>query len=114
MKEDSRVARESENACFETGIKMGALYHQFIGTPFSSDSVGSLETSIEDSIGSQRYASEVNVEIRNVDYNRFGYAELQGNMLDIELVVEYGDTRVEASMSEEDGYPMMRIDSVTP
>ena len=25
-----------ERACFEAGIKMGTIYHQFVGTPFTS------------------------------------------------------------------------------
>jgi len=104
--------RDGERACFETGIKLGALYHQFIGTPVSEESAGSLEEAIEGAIGSQRYVSEVDVSIEGIEHNRYGYDELAGTMLDVNLVVEYEDVVVEASMVEEDGYPSMRIDEV--
>lgn len=101
-----------EEACFEAGIKLGALYHQFIGTPVSEESVGSLETAVEEAVESQRYVVEASVSIDDVEHNRFGYDELEGTMLDVEVVVEKDGVAVEASMDEEDGYPMMRIDGV--
>lgn len=105
--------RRDCEACFEAGIKLGALYHQFTGTPISETSVKSLETAIEEAVGNQRYVEDVGVEIDEVETNRFGYSELEGEMVDVDLVVEKGDVVVEASMSEENGYPMMRVDEVT-
>ncbi|XGI83240.1 dihydroneopterin aldolase family protein [Halorutilales archaeon Cl-col2-1] len=99
-------------ACFEAGIKLGALYHQFTGTPISGESAESLETAIEEAVGNQRYVEEVGVEISGIEPNRFGYSELEGEMVDVSLVVEKEGVVVEASMSEEDGYPMMRVDEV--
>ncbi|MDY7082197.1 MAG: dihydroneopterin aldolase family protein [Halobacteria archaeon] len=103
---------DSEEACFEAGIKLGALYHQFIGTPISESSVENLEIAIEESVMNQRYVEGANVEIEGLVLNDFGYDELRGTMLDVELTVENEGATVEASMSEEDGYPMMRIDDV--
>ncbi len=34
---------EAERAAFEAGIKMGTIYHQFVGVPVSSESVETLE-----------------------------------------------------------------------
>lgn len=102
----------SEKACFEAGIKLGALYHQFTGTPLSRNSVGSLEIAIEEAVKSQRYVLDVDVEIGDLELNRFGYTELEGTMMNIDLTVEFDDVIVKASMSEEEGYPMMRIDEV--
>ena len=104
-----RQPREGEKACFEAGIKLGALYHQFTGTALSDDSIESLKTSIEDSVESQRYVTHADVEIEVEEYNRFGYTELEGEMLDVEVTLEYGDTQVEAVIEEQDGYPMMKI-----
>jgi len=101
-----------EEACFEAGIKLGALYHQFVGTPVAKSSVESLETAIREAIESQRYVREASVGITGVEHNRFGYDELEGTMLDVRVVVEYEGVVVEVSMDEEDGYPMMRIDEV--
>ena len=37
-----------ERAIFEGGISMGALFHQFVGTPFNKSTVGSLEKAMEE------------------------------------------------------------------
>lgn len=103
------AARE---ACFEAGIKLGALYHQFVGTPLSEASTKSLERAIEEAAESQRYVREASVSIEGIEYNRFEYDELEGTMLNVCLVVEKDGVVVEASMDEEDGYPMMRVDNV--
>ena len=39
-----------EIAAFEAGIKLGALYHQFVGSPVSPKTADSLERAIEESI----------------------------------------------------------------
>ena len=108
----SEDAGPREEACFEAGIKLGALYHQFVGTPVNESSVGSLETAIEEAVGAQRYVREASVSIEGVEHNRFEYDELEGTMLDISLVIEKDGVVVEAGMDEQDGYPMMRVDSV--
>jgi hypothetical protein len=105
------VTREHE-ASFEAGIKLGALYHQFVGTPVSEDSVDSLEDAIHEAVESQRHVVEADVSIEGVEHNRFGYDELTGTMLNVTVVVECEGERVEATLSEEDGYPMMRLDDV--
>lgn len=102
----------AEEACFEAGIKLGALYHQFVGAPISEGSKGSLEGAIEEAVKSQRHVREAQVEISGVEHNRFGYDELEGTMLDVSLVVEHEDVVVEAGIKEKDGYPMMRIEEV--
>lgn len=103
---------DAQRACFETGIKLGALYHQFIGTPISEESVGSLEDAICGAIESQRYVVEADVSIQGVEHNRYGYDELTGTMIDASVVIEYEGVVVEASMAEEDGYPLMCLDEV--
>lgn len=106
------MAGKSEETCFEAGIKLGALYHQFVGTPLSEASAKSLERAIEEAAESQRYVREASVSIEGVEHNRFEYDELEGTMLNVRLVVEKDGVVVEASMDEEDGYPMMRVDNV--
>jgi len=105
-------AGNTEEACFEAGIKLGALYHQFVGTPVTEASVASLKTAIREAVESQRYVREATVSIEGVEHNRYEYDELRGTMLDVRVVLEYEGVVVEASMDEEDGYPMMRIDEV--
>jgi hypothetical protein len=47
------MATDVERACFEAGIKFGALYHQFVGTPVAPDSAASLERAMAAAIENQ-------------------------------------------------------------
>jgi hypothetical protein len=106
---------DSEAACFEAGIKFGALYHQFAGTPVSPESAPSLETAIEESIENQPFAESVSVEIlteelaEEIDH---GYTELTGRFMEVEIVVNHEGVEVVTSMAMEDGYPLMKVESV--
>jgi hypothetical protein len=79
---------EREQAAFEAGIKLGALYHQFIGTPVSPETAPKLEEAIERSIGLQPYVRQVRVRLDRggMQENIFGYSELSGTMLSVDLV----------------------------
>ncbi|RLG22889.1 hypothetical protein DRN72_00520 [Methanosarcinales archaeon] len=104
-----------EVAIFEAGIKLGALYHQFVGTPVSLESAELLERAIERSVLSQPFVKSVHVSI-NKDLikkseNRFGYCELEGKMLQVELFVEVEGETVRALLEvDETGYPLMRLE----
>ena len=105
-------------AVFEAGIKLGALYHQFIGTPVSTETVKVLETAIERSISLQPWVNSVAVEIDRAkvreNENEFRYCELRGEMLDVNVIVLYEEVEVHVRLRyEEDmGYPLMRVEKV--
>jgi len=109
---------ESYIAVFELGIKLGALYHQFIGMPIRVDALDGIERAIEDSISSQPYVSDIIVKIdREVvkkNINKFGYAELGGEMLYARISVEYKGVKAigELSYDKENDYPLMKLVSV--
>ncbi|WP_435344485.1 dihydroneopterin aldolase family protein [Haloarchaeobius sp. HRN-SO-5] len=109
---------ESETACFEAGIKFGTLYHQFAGTPVSPDSATSLERAMAEAIENQPHCVDVSVDILESELESAladqsaDYAELTGRFMEVEMVVEYEGTHVEASMTMEGDYPMMRVDRV--
>tara|TARA_B110000263_G_C15205658_1_gene462762 strand:+ start:504 stop:875 length:372 start_codon:yes stop_codon:yes gene_type:complete len=108
---------ETEIACFESGIKLGSLYHQFIGSPISENNINSLATAIENSIKNQPYCSDVSVIIdeKKVDSSidgMFGYTELKGDMMSVTVGIEYENTKVIAKIREENGYPLMFIESI--
>ena len=50
---------KKEIAAFEAGIKLGALYHQFVGSPVSAKTASSLEKAMQESISLQPYVREV-------------------------------------------------------
>lgn len=91
---------------------MGGLYHQFIGTPISEEDIKDLETTIEKSVSSQRFVEDAEVKIDKISTNRFGYTEIEGNMLNVVLTLTDQNNRVVVSMTEDEGYPMMKIDEV--
>ena len=112
---ESGYNEEVVNAAFELGIKLGALYHQFIGLPFRPEDVEQVEETIIKSIASQPYVSAVDVkldrELIEKRINRYGYVELTGDMIYARVVVVYGDIRAvgEIRYDPDMDYPLMRI-----
>ena len=107
---------DRDNALFEAGIKLGALYHQFTGSPVNLNTVSSLEMAIQESISVQPYVEEISVKIdrdmlRSRLNNEFGYTELQGPMLKVNITVRYGSSKVKVGMEydPELNYPLMKI-----
>ena len=109
---------EAERAAFEAGIKMGTIYHQFVGVPVSVDSVDTLEKAIESGCSVQPFVESVSVSIDRKKLKdkrgQFDYVSLTGEMLSVDLVVVYGGARVEAQMRyvKEMDYPLMFIKRV--
>ena len=56
---------DRERACFETGIKLGALYHILIGIPISSNEsvIKSIEKGIEAAISCQPYVKSIKINL---------------------------------------------------
>ncbi len=102
---------ERDRAIFEAGIKLGALYHQWVGTPISRKSAASIETAIEQAVILQPCVEQVTVRLdRNLmTENIFGYSELSGLMFDVEIITRVGFTYCRAQLVPENGYPLMQI-----
>jgi hypothetical protein len=102
---------DREQAVFEAGIKLGALYHQWVGTPISRESAASVEKAIEKAVILQPFVEEITVQLDRslMTENRFGYSELSGMMFDAEIVTRVGFTYCRARLSMEKGYPLMKI-----
>ena len=102
---------DREQAVFEAGIKLGALYHQWVGTPISRASAASVESAIEKAVILQPCVEEITVRLdRNLmTENRFGYSELSGMMFDVEIITRVGFTYCRAHLAPEKGYPLMKI-----
>ena len=54
---------DSERASFEAGIKMGTIYHQFVGVPLSAENVETLERAIEAGVKVQPFVEDISVRI---------------------------------------------------
>lgn len=110
---------ERDNALFEAGIKLGALYHQFTGSPVNLRNADSLEKAIQESIAVQPFVKEISVLIdreiiRSKLNSEFGYCELEGRMLDVRITVRYNSAvaNVRLAYNAELEYPLMKIEEV--
>ena len=109
---------EKERAVFEAGIKLGTVYHQFVGTPLDSSNVESLEKAIEDGVRVQPFVEDITVRIdRDVLRNKkdeYDYQTLTGPMLDVVLRIRIGNVVVQAEMRyiEELHYPLMFVTEI--
>ncbi|HQM67555.1 MAG TPA: dihydroneopterin aldolase family protein [Methanomassiliicoccales archaeon] len=106
---------ERERAVFEAGIKLGTIYHQFVGTPVAAANVEILEKAIEDGVRVQPFVKDVKVGISREALRRkkdeFDYQTLTGPMMKVELTVTVGGTTVVAAMDYKDDlhYPLMYV-----
>ncbi len=109
---------ERERALFEAGIKMGTIYHQFVGTPVNADTVGSLEEGIRSAISVQPYVEDVRIKIDRSrfkkDGDRYSYVSMTGDMIDAVVTIRIGDSKVTAEMryDAEMGYPLMFVSDI--
>lgn len=105
-----------DNAVFEAGIKLGALYHQFVGSPVSPRTAESLERAIADSISNQPFVKHITVSIDRKmirdNLSTFGYTELKGPMLNVDAEILYENCSVRVGIAYKDGYPLMFIKDV--
>jgi len=107
---------DRERAAFEAGIKLGSIYHQYVGAPVNESNVEALERAIEAGARVQPFVEDVRVRIdrskirakRGVPYK---YWSVTGDMLDVWLRVRYNDVVAECEMAfvKELRYPLMRI-----
>ena len=102
---------DREKAIFEAGIKLGALYHQWVGTPISRKSAAGIESAIEQAVILQPFVELISVRLdcNQMTENIFGYSELSGLMFDVEIVTRVRFTYCRARLAPKDGYPLMQI-----
>jgi len=111
-----------ERACFEIGIKLGALYHILCGIPISSNTkvVDSIENGIEAAISCQPYVKSVKInidreKIQGDKSTEFEYDEITGKLINAIVVLEYESVEITAKVEwvEDLRYPLMFIEKIT-
>ncbi|MBE6496032.1 MAG: dihydroneopterin aldolase [Methanobrevibacter thaueri] len=107
-----------ERAIFEGAISMGALFHQFVGTPVNKETKKSLETSMEESLKLQPAIEDVEVEIRfdklEESMTEFDYTSLTGDMLDVKIHTKVENVKaiIRIEFIEELNYPLMYVENI--
>ncbi len=107
-----------ERAIFEGAISMGALFHQFVGTPVNRNTKEGLEKAMEDSLSLQPAIEKVEVEIRfdklEESMTEFDYTSLTGDMLDVKIHTKVDDALaiIRIEFIEELNYPLMYVEDI--
>ncbi|HIQ32653.1 MAG TPA: dihydroneopterin aldolase, partial [Methanothermococcus okinawensis] len=98
---------------FEGGITLGALFHQFVGTPVSLKNREILERAIEESMRNQPCVQDISVKIVG-DLKEDEYVSLEGRMLDVKLKVKVENTVAYLRLKyiEELNYPLMYVEKI--
>ncbi len=117
----SKDLNNRERACFEAGIKLGALYHILCGIPISSDAsvISSIERGIEAAISCQPYVKQVKIKlntekIKGTKKTEFDYDEVTGKIITANLTLQYEKVGLEAKIDwiEDMEYPLMYVDKI--
>ena len=112
---------DRERACFETGIKLGALYHILSGIPIQNDEkiIDSIERGIESAISCQPFVKSVKIhlnrnKILKTKETEFDYEEISGRIIQAEIIIEYQSVYVVAKVKwiDELDYPLMFIEKI--
>ena len=97
---------------------MGALFHQFVGTPVNNQTKKSLEDAMRNSLNLQPAIEDVEV---NIDFTRledamseFDYTSLTGDMLDVKIHTKVDDVKavIRIRFIEELNYPLMYVEDI--
>jgi hypothetical protein len=113
---------ERERACFEVGIKLGALYHILCGLPISSnvDIIKSIEKGIEASISCQPYVKNIKIHLNKDKIigdkkSEFAYDDVSGEIINAEIDLEYESVKIKAAIKwiEDLSYPLMYIEKIS-
>ncbi len=108
-----------EALLFEAGVKLGGVFHQYLGIPVSPATAAGLARTIEAAVRLQPYvrAIRVRVDVRRggpVGRGRFGYRYLTAEMLEVDVELADGPLSVRARLAHRADlrYPLMRVEAV--
>ncbi len=108
-----------EALLFEAGVKLGGVFHQYLGIPVSRRTAPALARAIEGAVGLQPFVRRVRVRIapsRAGPLGRppFDYGSLTAEMLEVTVELEDRDERLTARLAYRPDlrYPLMRVERV--
>lgn len=107
---------DRERAIFEAGIKLGSIFHQYIGVPLNTENTDAVERAIRESVMVQPFVKDATVIIDRNKINKrkgqYKYVTLSGEMMDISVKICYGEACVTGRMRyvEEMNYPLMYLE----
>jgi len=108
---------DRDRAAFEAGIKLGSIYHQYVGAPLTRGTASDLERAMESATRVQPMVEDVRIRIDRKRLRARGpykYASLSDEMLHAEVTVKVGGARATAVLRyvPELDYPLMYLKEV--
>ena len=107
---------DRERAIFEAGIKLGTIYHQYVGAPLNVSNVESLENAISASAKVQPFVEDAVVKIDKDLLSKkqgiYKYLTLGGEMMNVTITIKYNSERIKAKLRyvPEMDYPLMYVE----
>jgi hypothetical protein len=106
-----------DRAAFEAGIKLGAIVHQFVGTPVTPATAADLERAIESAARLQPGVVDVRVRIdrgRLAVRGPYAYGTLSEDLLHVEVSIRIGAATAVGVLRfvPELDYPLMYLKDV--
>ncbi len=111
------AGNDRDRAAFEAGIKLGSIFHQYLGMPLTRATAGGVERAIETAARVQPLVEDARVRIDRKRLKARGpykYASLSEDMLHAEVTVRVGQARATAVLRyvPELDYPLMYLKDV--
>jgi len=114
----ARLSRR-EALLFEAGVKLGGVFHQYLGIPVSPRTAAGVARTIETAVGLQPFVTRVSVAVRperggSVGSGRYAYRYLTPAMLDVVVELHDGPVAVTARLRHRADlrYPLMSVERV--
>jgi dihydroneopterin aldolase len=111
----ARLTRR-EALLFEAGVKLGGIFHQYIGMPVSARTALATARMIERAVSLQPYVVEVHATIDParggpLGRGRFAYRYLTPEMIEVTVRLRDGPEEVEARLAHRPDlrYPLMSV-----
>jgi dihydroneopterin aldolase len=111
----ARLSRR-EALLFEAGVKLGGVFHQYLGIPISPRTAPGVERMIERAVALQPDVVEVRASIDSsrggrLGRGRFAYRYLTPEMIDVTVRLRDGPEEVEARLRHRADlrYPLMSV-----
>jgi hypothetical protein len=119
LEHGARLTRR-EALLFEAGVKLGGVFHQYLGTPVAPSTADHLARTIERAVRLQPYVRKARVRIDpgalgdRPGEGRFAYGYLRAEMLDVTVELADGGLSVVGRLAYRPDlrYPLMRIESI--
>jgi|ERR1700691_3268420 hypothetical protein len=124
MPTSARIHRASlsrrEALLFEAGVKLGGVFHQYLGIPVSTRTAAGIARTIEQAVTLQPYVVSVRARVDPrrggpLGRGRFAYRYLTAEMLDVQVTLRDGAEVVEARLRNRPDlrYPLMSVERVS-